>query len=386
MTSNPELEKWQKAIQGIEAGQKDLSPEELSAFHALKELVNNSNFESDQSGGNIKVIQNALSGHSKHRLLKAHITNFVALCEKNFTNKSVSFAQPQIPTFEHQQETVIDQSQVKTSAQPQEPTFVPPQIPTFTPPSEMSIQPFVPSSPTTEDLPDEDDKVERNEIVQDIEAERIDLPQEELTITEKMPKPENTLPTFGNIPIDEIAKWQKAIQDIEAEQKNMSSEEWIAFEELSKNCRIGNFEFDGNSVLIKELKNALPNHSKHRLLQKVHLPNFISLCEKYFKEVAKENATAFVVSQNIIAQSDEPTFEPPIIQEDALQPETKFSEEDQNDPINNSQNADAQNDISDSQLFRSFPATCFPTTYVPNTIFSIASRSGRSQATRNKNY
>ena len=365
MTSNSDFDNWQKAIQGIEVGQKDLSPDELSAFNALKVLVNSSNFESNQSGGNIKVIKNALSSHNKHRLLKAHLTNFIALCEKNFTNKNVSFAQTQISTFEQQQEPVLDQSQATTAAQLQEPTFVPPQIPTFSPPSEMPMQQLVPSSPTTEELPNEYDKVEYNEIVQDIEAERIDLPQEELIMPEQLTQAEISSPTFGNILIDDIAKWQKAIQGIEAEQKNMSSEEWVAFEELSKNCRIGNFEFVGNSALIKELKNALPNHSKHRLLQKVHLPNFINLCEKYFKEVAKENITAFIVSQNIIAQSDEPTVETLIIQEDGLQPEIKFSEEDQNDPIINSQNADAQNDISDSQPPAFQPPTFQPPTFQP---------------------
>jgi hypothetical protein len=38
MASNQDLGKWQKAIQGIEAGQSDLSPGELFAFAAWKPL------------------------------------------------------------------------------------------------------------------------------------------------------------------------------------------------------------------------------------------------------------------------------------------------------------------------------------------------------------
>ena len=138
MTKNSDLEKWQKAIQGIEAGQKDLSPEELSAYYALKGLADSGSFESNQSAGNIKVIKNALSSHNKHRLLKVHLTNFVALCEKSFTNKSVSFAQPQAPIFAQKQEQ------------------------TLAPPPELSFQQFVPPSPMVEDPPNEGTIIEQS--------------------------------------------------------------------------------------------------------------------------------------------------------------------------------------------------------------------------------
>ncbi|MDR0864195.1 MAG: hypothetical protein LBO74_04590 [Candidatus Symbiothrix sp.] len=94
MVSNLDLEKWQKAIQGIEKGQSDLSPGELSAFAALKDLYSSGNFESSESGGYSRVIKDNLSKHGKHRLLKVHLTNFVALCEQSFTNKVVQVAPP----------------------------------------------------------------------------------------------------------------------------------------------------------------------------------------------------------------------------------------------------------------------------------------------------
>jgi len=84
MVPNSDLQRWQQAIQGIEAAQSDFSPDELSAFKALVEFYKNGYFESDESGGNIQIIKNALKQHVKNRLLKAHLTNFVTLCEKYF--------------------------------------------------------------------------------------------------------------------------------------------------------------------------------------------------------------------------------------------------------------------------------------------------------------
>ena len=358
MTSNPDLEKWQKAIQGIEAGQKDLSPEELSAFQALKELADSDSFESSQSGGNISVIKNALSNHSKHRLLKAHLTNFVAICEKSFTNKSASIAQHQVSTFAPPQEPIFNHSQESVFAQEQEPTFVPPQTQTVTPP-EMPLQQFVPPQPTFEDLTNENDIAEQNELVQDTEVEKNDLPQVGLYMSEQQ-QTEVPPPTFGSVQSKDIAELQKSIQGIEVEQKNLSSVEWSAFEILRENCFKGNFELNGSEALIKELKVALPSHSKHRLLQKVHLPNFIKLCEMYFKDEVKAPAAAYIASQNIIIQDNEPIFKPPIIQEEVSQQETKFPEEDQNEPFIHLQNKDTQ---EDSPTFQ--PPTFQPPTFQP---------------------
>ncbi|MCL2651690.1 MAG: YARHG domain-containing protein [Candidatus Azobacteroides sp.] len=88
--------------------------------------------------------------------------------------------------------------------------------------------------------------------------------------------------TFGSIPSEDIANWQKAIQSIEAGQSNLSPEEWSAFQTLKEFFSNGYFESNENAGNIRILKNALPRHSVHRLLQ-IHLKNFIALCEKYFQ-------------------------------------------------------------------------------------------------------
>jgi len=95
MVSNSDLEKWHKTIQGIEAAQKDLSQGELSAFHALKELFNSGNFESNESAILIKIIKDALPAHGNHRLLqRAHLPNFIKLCETYFKNETKTVASP----------------------------------------------------------------------------------------------------------------------------------------------------------------------------------------------------------------------------------------------------------------------------------------------------
>ena len=75
---------WQKAVQGIEEGQKNLSAEELTAFQILKELFINGNFESNENYENIEVIKEALPNHNSNRLFKVYLLNFVNLCEKYF--------------------------------------------------------------------------------------------------------------------------------------------------------------------------------------------------------------------------------------------------------------------------------------------------------------
>jgi len=242
MLSNSDLEKWQKAIQGIEVGQKDLSPEESTAFQTLKTLLSNGNFESDESVGNIKIIKDSLKQHDKHRLLKVHLTSFVALCEQSFTKKSASFVQPQAPA------------------------------PVFVQPPEIKLQSQSAMPPP--------------------------------------PPPFITSPTFGDIPGEDINDWQKAIQGIEAEKNNLSSAEWSAFEKLRDNCRKGNFVSNECIDSINVLRNAMPSHSGHRMLQKVHLPKFIALCEKYFKK----EAVPFTASPNTNAQNNVPTFQPPVFQ------------------------------------------------------------------------
>ena len=83
-----DIPNWQKAIQGIEAGQNNLSSEELSAINSLKRLADSGNFGSSEGGGSIQILKDALPRHSAHRLLQVHLKNFVALCEKHFqTNR-----------------------------------------------------------------------------------------------------------------------------------------------------------------------------------------------------------------------------------------------------------------------------------------------------------
>ena len=84
MISNSDLEKLNKAVNGIAAVQSELSPEELSAFNALILLLNSGNFESGESGGYIRVIKNDIPQHGNNRLLQVHLKNYIALCEKYF--------------------------------------------------------------------------------------------------------------------------------------------------------------------------------------------------------------------------------------------------------------------------------------------------------------
>ena len=132
MVTTSDLEKWQKAIQGIEAGQNNLSSEELLAFNALKELFNNSNFESNESSILIKTLKDALPKHGNHRLLqKVHLPNFINLCETYFKSEMKTVVPP-----------------VFTS-----PTFVPP---TFVPPTSQPPTPPVTPTPTFGDIPSGD--------------------------------------------------------------------------------------------------------------------------------------------------------------------------------------------------------------------------------------
>ena len=111
MLSKVDLEKWQKAIQGIETGQNALSAEELFAFQTLKELFKKGNFESSKSDENIKIIKDALASHNNHRLLKAHLINFVVLCE-NIFKVEVKTKASEPKQEKPKQEKVLVQNQV----------------------------------------------------------------------------------------------------------------------------------------------------------------------------------------------------------------------------------------------------------------------------------
>ena len=112
MASNSDLQKWQQAITGIMTAQDELSPDELSAFQVLVSLINSGNFESSKSGGNIRIIKNALKQHGKNRLLKTHLKNFVALCDKHFKGLTAEITEPQ----EQQTETFREKITQKTDS------------------------------------------------------------------------------------------------------------------------------------------------------------------------------------------------------------------------------------------------------------------------------
>jgi len=114
----------------------------------------------------------------------------------------------------------------------------------------------------------------------------------------------------------DLEKWQKAIQSVEAGQKDLSLDELSAFRALKELAGNGKFEANESNTFIKVIKDALPSHSNHRLLQKVHLPNFIKLCEKYFK--VKVAALVDVLKTNV--QGSALTFEPPVIQQPTIEP------------------------------------------------------------------
>ena len=103
MIPEQDLQKWQQAIKGIETAQSVLTPEELSAFQILTELMKSGNLEADESESYIKIMKNALSQHSKNRLLKAHLTNFVTLSEQYLKK------QPPVISTQQVKETVTAQ-------------------------------------------------------------------------------------------------------------------------------------------------------------------------------------------------------------------------------------------------------------------------------------
>ena len=95
------------------------------------------------------------------------------------------------------------------------------------------------------------------------------------------PKPQ-TYSTNAPSPVtpDDLQKWQQTIQRIEAVQNDLSPEEISAFSALVSLFNIGNFGANESDSYIRVLKNST---TKNRLLQRIYLPTFVALCEKYFK-------------------------------------------------------------------------------------------------------
>ena len=217
MIPDSDLQKWQQAIKGIETQQRSLTPEELSKFKALTELMNNENFEASEISNYIQIMKNAQTQHAKNRLLKAHLNNFVTLCEKYFKVAIVS--QPQ---------RVLSTARAMTAQEPEDQIFV--------------AEPQVMSA---------------------------DLP-----------------------------KCQQAIQGVEASQNEMAPVELKSFNTLVSLLNDGNFENNHSRDYIQVIKNAMFKHVQNPILQE-HLQNFVTLCEKYFKEQPTAVSTPPIMDSTI---------------------------------------------------------------------------------------
>ena len=267
MVSNTDLQKWQQAINGIAAAKSELSPEELSAFQALVAFINSSNFQASKSGGYIQVIKNALPQHSKNRLLKAYLTNFVALCEKYFTAQTAVVIAPAPP-----------------------PTPAPAPAPVISPPPTIQPQANVAVSPPPPPQPQVQTPIASQNVVP------ADLPQ-----------------------------WQKAIQGIAAIQNDLLPNEQSAFKALVELYGSGNFQASESGSYIQALKNST---TKNRLL-KAHLANFVTLCERYFKmkqETIQPPAPIINEPQVTPPTVEMPVFEVPVFEapvEEIVQPQSQ---------------------------------------------------------------
>ena len=113
------MQKWQDIVNGInKSAGADLSEDEAQAINALVSFFNGGNFQASESGGYIRVIKTALPQHAKNRLLKVHLTNFVAMCEKYFKAQTVTVVGQQVRTTTIGAEPiVVSQPQI---IQPQE--------------------------------------------------------------------------------------------------------------------------------------------------------------------------------------------------------------------------------------------------------------------------
>ncbi|MDR0834018.1 MAG: YARHG domain-containing protein [Candidatus Symbiothrix sp.] len=84
MLTTQEIEKYQKAVQGIDTAQNALSPEEQQAFAALKTIFSTGNYAATEGGIYINVLKNGLARHGNNRLLQVYLKNFLEICNKCF--------------------------------------------------------------------------------------------------------------------------------------------------------------------------------------------------------------------------------------------------------------------------------------------------------------
>ena len=125
-----------------------MSPQEWSAFQTLKGLFSSGDFESGESGDNLKIIKDNLRQHDKHRLLQVHLKNFVTLCEQNFTDKSVPFVQSQVSAsvFEQPPEIKPPTFQPPITQPSVTPLLITP-LPSFQPPVNQEVKAPEPEKP-----------------------------------------------------------------------------------------------------------------------------------------------------------------------------------------------------------------------------------------------
>ena len=241
MIPTQDLQRWQQAITGITALQGELSPEELAAFQTLSSFMNSSNFEATESGGNIQILKKCAT---KNRLLKAHLTNFIAMSDKYFKAQTIPQQDVTPPPVVAPVPTIQQSAEVTT------------------PPPSQPKAPVVPSNVAPADVP----------------------------------------------------QWQKSLQGIADAQKDLAQDEFSAFRALTELYNNGNFEENKSGTYIQLLKKST---TKNRLL-KVHLTNFVTLCEKYFKAQAVEVPTPTPVINT--PQVTPPIFEPPTFEPPTFEP------------------------------------------------------------------
>lgn len=127
MITPKDIQKWQQAEQGINKLLNELSSEELQAYQKLSELFKNQSFQTNECQNYLPKLTNAMR-QTKNRLLKAHLTNLIALSEKYFAAKA---ANTNIPTPQPKANPVQETPPIAT------PIF---EIPTYAPPQPQKTE------------------------------------------------------------------------------------------------------------------------------------------------------------------------------------------------------------------------------------------------------
>ena len=95
----------------------------------------------------------------------------------------------------------------------------------------------------------------------------------------------------------DLLRLQTAINNInESGQKDLTDKEWSALIALNDSLQNDNFKSDEYRHALTFLKDNLSSHDANRVLQ-IHLQDYISLCEQYFK-VSIQTSTVNTVNSN----------------------------------------------------------------------------------------